>query len=409
MFRGVIMKNSIRCLLIAALVFPGATLALADNFKEAITEGKVSVDLRYRYEYVNQDGIENNGHASTARLRLGYTTKSFYGFAFHLDLETILVVGPERYNSTDNGKTEYPVVADPEDTELNQAYFWYTGIENNVFQLGRQRIKLDNDRFIGNVGWRQNEQTYDAFRFINTNIPNMTLNFIYIGQVNRIFGEHHSFRSKIDLNGFVFNLKYQFSIGDLVGYVHFFDFLNNPENSHQNYGVRFSGDYSISEDVDILYSGEFATQHDFKDGDSIINASYLSLEGGCKWMRLTAKAGYEKLGGDGIYGFQTPFATLHAFNGWTDKFLATPTTGLRDFYFLLSYPFEVVERRLTLMGVFHKFNSDYGSLNYGTEFDLMAKYAVFKGGSVLLKFASYNASEFATNTTKLWISFDYKF
>lgn len=391
------------------LIISGATLTLAENFKEAVTEGKVSVDFRYRYEFVNQDGIEKSALASTLRLRLGYTTKPFYGFAFHLDLETIHVVGPERYNSTDNGESEYPVVADPKDTELNQAYLWYTGIEDNIFKLGRQRIKLDNDRFIGNVGWRQNEQTYDAFRFINSNITNMTLNFMYIAQANRIFGEHHSSLGKIDLNGFVFHLNYSFSIGDLVAYVHLFDFRNSPQRSHQNYGVRFTGDYSITEAVDLLYTAEFVTQHDFKDGDNIINASYYILEGGCKWMSLTAKAGYERLGGDGKYGFQTPFATLHAFNGWADKFLATPATGLRDLYFLLSYPLEMVGRRLTLQGVFHKFDSDHDSLNYGTEFDLMAKYAVFKGGSVLLKFASYNANEFAANTTKFWVSFDYKF
>jgi len=403
------MRNLILSLLIVIFILSGATLVLADNFKEAITEGKVSVDLRYRYELVNQDGIDKNANASTLRLRLGYTTKSFYGFAFHLDLETIHVVGPERYNSTDNGKTEYPVVADPEDTKLNQAYLWYTGIEDNIFKLGRQRIKLDNDRFIGNVGWRHNEQTYDAFRFINSNITNMTFNLIYITQVNRIFGEHHSSLSKIDLNGFVFNMNYGFSIGKLIGYVHFFDFRNSPQRSHQNYGLRFTGDYSVSEDVDILYTGEYASQHDYKDGANIINASYLLLEGGCKWMSLTAKAGFERLGGDGQYGFQTPFATLHAFNGWTDKFLSTPATGLRDLYFLLSYPFEIMERRLTLLGAFHKFSSDHDSLDYGTEFDLMAKYSVCKGGSVLLKFAKYNANEFATNTTKFWVSFDYKF
>jgi hypothetical protein len=391
------------------LVLSAAQLVKADNFKEAITEGKVSVDFRYRYEFVDQDGFELNAHASTFRLRLGYTTKEFYGFTLHVDMESINIVGMGKYNSTDNGKTEYPIVADPVDTELNQAYLDYAGIEFNIFRLGRQRIILDNQRFIGNVGWRQNEQTFDAFRFINSNIQNMVIDFMYIKRVNTIFGAHHGSRSAVDLNGFVFNLNYEFTIGNLIAYVHFFDYRATPEKSHQNYGARFTGEYDISEDVDLVYTGEFATQHDFKDGSNIINASYFTLEGGCKWRGLTAKVGYERLGGDGTYGFQTPFATLHAFNGWADKFLVTPRNGLRDFYFLLSYPFEVVERRLTLMGVFHKFDSDHDSLNYGTEFDLMAKYAVFKGGSILLKFASYNANEFATNTTKFWISFDYKF
>ena len=40
---------------------------------------------------------------------------------------------------------------------------------------------------------------------------------------------------------------------------------------------------------------------------------------------LEFKLGYEELGSNaGLYGLQTPLATLHAFNGWADKFLVTP-------------------------------------------------------------------------------------
>jgi hypothetical protein len=51
--------------------------------------------------------------------------------------------------------TGYPVIADPEDTELDQAYVVWEGDGDAMF-IGRQRINMANQRFIGAVGFRQN-------------------------------------------------------------------------------------------------------------------------------------------------------------------------------------------------------------------------------------------------------------
>jgi hypothetical protein len=387
------------------LALPGWT----DSLGEALSKGKTSLDLRYRFELVDQDGFDENARASILRLRLGYTTKDFYGFTIHADMETIQAIGSERYDSTDNGRDEYPVVADPPDSDLNQAYLDYTGLDDTLFRLGRQRIKLDNDRFIGNVGWRQNEQTFDAFMVSNTSLWNTKLTFLYISNVNRIFGEHHSRLGNTRLNGYVFHGKYTFSLGSVIGYVHFFDYRHEPEKSHQNYGLRIDGGYDVSQSTRLLYQLEFATQHDFKDGDVKINANYLLLELGCDWNNLKIRAGYEKLGGDGIYGFSTPFATLHKFNGWTDKFLSTPDYGLVDKYVQLGYPLNITGRTLILNAVYHSFNSDSGGMKYGSEVGLLAQADLWKGFNVLVKYAGYNAKDFGTDTKKFWIALRYWF
>lgn len=381
----------------------------AENLGEAITNGKPYLDLRYRYEFVNQDGYDKNAHANTIRLRLGYTTGKFFGFDIHVDLEAVQILGADNFNSTDNGKTEYPVVADPEDTELNQAFLRYTGISDTVFKLGRQRIKLDNDRFIGNVGWRQNEQTFDAFRVHNTSIPNTTLTFVYLANVNRIFGEHHSTRANIDLEAPVFHLNYKFSFGGLSAYAYLFDNKDTPNASHQNYGLRFTGDYSVSPVVDLLYTLELTKQDKYKDGVDTIDVSYSLLELGCLWKGFTVKLGYERLGGNGDYGFQTPFATLHAFNGWTDRFLATPKDGLVDGYLALSYKLSISERPLTLRAIYHDFGSDKNSIDYGTEWNLLALTTLWTNFDVLLKYANYKAKDWASDTTKFWTAIQYRF
>jgi len=78
-------------------------------------------------------------------------------------------------------------VADPEYTEANQVYLQmklgtFTGI------AGRQRVILDNARFIGNVGWRQSEQTYDAVTFKSAALPKTQLHYSCIANVNRVTG-----------------------------------------------------------------------------------------------------------------------------------------------------------------------------------------------------------------------------
>ena len=47
------------------------------------------------------------------------------------------------------------MVADPDGTEINQALLRYDHTKGNAV-VGRQRINLDNQRFIGSVAWRQN-------------------------------------------------------------------------------------------------------------------------------------------------------------------------------------------------------------------------------------------------------------
>jgi hypothetical protein len=115
-------------------------------------------------------------------------------------------------------------------------------------------------------------------------------------------------------------------------------------------------------------------------------------------------AGYEELGSDGgVAAFQTPLATLHAFNGWADLFLTTPATGLRDYYAGVGKTFAVpflpgLKADLT----YHEFDSEFGGLDYGSEWDASLG---FKLGPVALlaKYARYEASGFAVDTEKFWL------
>src|SRR5574340_1234826 len=174
---------------LSALLFAQGALA-ADTLTDALTGGKASGNLQYRYEDVrNGAAAANTATAHTVRLRLGYETATFNGFGAMVEAESVKDLGNKKYNGLNPVNGTYAVIADPEATEINPAYLSYSGIANTTVKWGRQRIKLDNDRFIGNVGWRQNEQTFDAFTLVNKSLPNTTITAGYITNVNRIIGD----------------------------------------------------------------------------------------------------------------------------------------------------------------------------------------------------------------------------
>ena len=176
-------QKSLLVFAIGSVLASAATPVLSMTFTEALTGGKVSLDVRYRYEFVDQDNPLDQAHASTVRTRLGYRTGDFKGFEVFAEAEDVSAVGNENYNSTINGITDHSVVADPTETEVNQIYVRYKGFSDTSLTYGRQRFALDNHRFIGTVGWRQNEQTFDAF--VGTNESLMA-----ISQCSRRFSTH---------------------------------------------------------------------------------------------------------------------------------------------------------------------------------------------------------------------------
>jgi hypothetical protein len=290
--------------------------------------------------------------------------------------------------------TAFPVIADPDATELNQAYLSYSGWPATLLKLGNQRIKLDNDRFVGNVGWRQNEQTFDAFSVVNKTLPETTLTYAYLNKVNTITD------SSTDIKAHLLNAAYAgLPLGTLVGYGYLLEYPDSPATSTKTFGVRFSGKTAVNTGWKLLYAAEYATQSDYREGSAAIDADYSLLELGVEVRGVTAQLGYELLGDDSAFGFQTPLATKHAFNGWADKFLVTPANGLEDIY--LSFGTALAGAKIAL--VYHDYAADRGGAEYGSEWNTQIAKPFGKHYTLGAKYASYDADAFATDTDKFWI------
>lgn len=151
-------RNRIILVAMFIMLSVGSTqLAIADTFTKMLTEGKVSADFRLRYENVDQDNALKNADALTLRSRLGYTTGDFLGFSAMLEFEDSREVGVDNYDDGLGSNPKYSAVTDPETTELDQGFVQYHNWGGTA-RLGRQVITLDNQRFVGDVGWRQDRR-----------------------------------------------------------------------------------------------------------------------------------------------------------------------------------------------------------------------------------------------------------
>jgi len=379
----------------------------ATNLSEWFQKGDANVNFRYRLETVNQDGFSKKATASTLLTKLKFKTANLNGFSAYLEATNTTVIGKETYNNTVNGNRTRPVIADPETTELNQAYLQYAG-KWGTTKVGRMGMNLDDQRFIGTVGWRQNDQTYDAAAAILTPTKGLTAIYAYVWNVNRIFGEDHPF-GDLDTSTQIINVSYDgFDFGKLTAYGYFIDLNDAPVFglSSSTVGARFAGKKAVSDGVKLGYQLEYANQKDYKDNPTDYSADFWHAGLSVSNSGLTAAFDYELLGSDNGSSFKTPLATLHKFNGWADKFLNTPATGLQDIYASLAYklPAEGALGGMLMKAVYHDFKADVGGADYGNEWDFLISKKINKTFTVSAKAALYNANSFATDTDKFWLT-----
>ncbi|WP_444891134.1 hypothetical protein [Microbulbifer sp. DLAB2-AA] len=364
---------------------------------EVLKSGEVGLNLRYRTEYVEQDNLYEDAVASTLRTRINWRSGSFQGANFFLELDNVSEIGVDKYNSTVNGKTEYPVVADPKGTEINQVYLRYN-LEQLKVTVGNQRINLNNPRFVGGMegkaSWRQNERTYDGIRYQYGNPGQLQLDHSYIYNINRVYGEDSNFSDfKGDIHLFRASypvlIKHQLSV-----FLYNLDFDNAINDSSRTYGMDYLGNFGAFET-----RLSFAHQKNINKNLNDYSANYYLAEITGTLGKMKGKIGYEILGANNGIGFSTPLATIHKFQGFTDKFRKTPAKGVEDLY---------VTANLKLIGgnlgiSYHNFEANQGSAFYGSEWSVRYNRKFSKHLSGMVKYATYNAKDYLSDTNKFWL------
>lgn len=450
--------SNINTLAVSALFC--TSLALADEpakpapstLLEAITMGKPMTNFRLRYENVDQEGYQgttttakklDTAQAWTLRSLIGWQTAPFNNFSFAVQLTDVHEFTddfndrrdnqPEHNNGTGSAsldKRQYPNIVDAGYTDINQLYVDWTGIKDTKLRLGRQQLNLDNVRFIGDIGFRQNMQVFDGVSLLNKSIPNTEIFAAHFGKVRQITTKLRD--GNIDM----VNAKYRISPTEaLIGYGYFIDVANLGQNggnpaaistaaqggnglggssdtpasaaninpsetdaSSKTFGIRLDGAHAFNPTWKGLYTAEYAKQDDYRGGSDLIEAHYFKLGGGVGYDTWSIRIDHEKLSSnDGKYAFQTPLGTNHLFQGWADVFLATPRQGMEDTFVTVAGSVQ----KAKFYAEYHVFKSDedFQSLGgklgnkYGTELDLSVTYPFTKEITGKLEYANFNESD----------------
>lgn len=412
---------------------PSPPPAPPPTISDQIGAGKLILEVRARYETVDQTHtatLLDKANAFTVRTRLGWETAEWNGLKGLIEFEDVRQAGPEHYavnvpgattpplNGAD--KARYPVVNDPDVTELNRAQLTWTPSAALQVTAGRQRILLDDQRFVGNVGWRQDEQTFDAVR-ADVALGRFKATYAYVTHINRILGELRDW----DSDSHLFNATWSPAEAlRLQGFVYALDFGNSAINSSITKGVKASGKTWLGL-YQLAYNATWARQSDYHHNTPDFSLDYFGADLAATFDIYTAKVSYESLEGDGTRGFTTPLATVHAFNGWSDAFVSPGgnksfVDGLED----LNVSLNVKPRfRATyffntdLVARYHDFDDQRTGANLGHEWDLQFTAAITTKLSVQLKYADFKRVKTVlvgtaappASRTKTWLTLEYKF
>jgi hypothetical protein len=391
------------CLLLACgMVFPS-------HAGEARPDATLAWNARLRYEHVDDAAFARGADAATLRLRAGLRLGSERGWGALLEGEAIAATGA--YNSGANGRTDRPQVPDPAGVEFTQAWLGWRG-DRLAATAGRQRLLSDDQRWVGNSGWRQNEQTFDALALEFAPRKAVALRYAFLARVHRVNGDdaRDPLARERALSTHLLNAAWKHGRQAWTGYGYLHEDRDLPAASSATWGLRWSGSRALAvAGASLAWTVEAARQRDHANNPLRFSHAYWRVEPALGVGEFTARIGWEHLGGDGAHALQTPLATLHAFNGWADKFPATPPDGLDDRYLGLSRRFgrERGGERAGWQLAWHDFRADRGGARYGREWDASLSLPLRKGLAATLKLADYRAGTFARDTRKAWLQLEY--
>lgn len=412
-------NNKILCIALLLLMPNMAMAEEATSFADAITGGKFSGNMKFRWENVNQDNKLNDANAYTLRTQIGYETKALFGFSINTQVYGLSPFNDD-YNDLKKGdpitsRRTYSVVADPEDYDFHQVYLQWANADTNV-KFGRQNMFLDNWRYIGDVRFRQNWAVFNGLSFVNTSLPKTTVTLAHFEQIKQI-------TTKIENGNFeIANIKYAITpTTSLVGcgYFNDWDGADLKPTSNKTFGLRLDGKSNLHYQWHVLYTAEYAKQDDYKTGNQDIDNYYYRVGGGVEYNSWFMRIDQEKLSSNSNKrAFQTQLGTNHLFQGWADVFLITPNEGIDDTILIAGGKF----MGATIKTEYHWISSDSsfakvggGSGNqYGTEFDLGIYYHLTKQLTGSVEYAYFKEddayeSALKSETQKIWVTGVYEF
>ena len=374
---------------------------------------KPIAEARLRYEQADQTGLADDSGALTLRVRAGFQASQGPLTAL-VEAQGNLAIAGDYYDGL-QGTATRPLIGDPQNVALYRAQFGLK-LPFAALTAGRQRIGLDDERFVGNAAFRQNAQTFDAVRAEVTPLKGLKADLTYAWSVRTIWGVDGAGARQRGVSGdnIFANLSYATPIGTLTGFAYWVDqdeaAVQGFRLSSKTFGTRLAGIRPIGK-AKLAYQLSYARQSDMGRNPNDYTADYWLADVAFDLNGPKLGAGYEILGassGAALTSFQTPLGTLFKFQGWADKYLTTPPDGVRDLYVNAGWSWKAIgpARAVTLQAAWHRYESDRLTRHYGDELNLLVS-AKLGRTTASVRFADYQADLLATDTQKFWLQLDW--
>ena len=351
--------------------------------------GQAWIELRPRWNHIEESDLPRTARGGTVRAVAGWRSAPIAGLRVTLEGIHAGHWGDDAFNDdpADIPISPYPLLPDPRHTGVNRAYVEYAH-EGWRARVGRQRVALDNQRWVSDNDFRQVPQLFDGATVEDAGLPGARLTAGYYGRVRSTSGETDDIRLTI------LNAAWNPAPGHAVGaFAYFHDqpqtapFTGFADESYRVYGMRAEGTAARWATVDVPYTLELARQRPYAGGDARIDATYWRIGAGIATAQWTVRGDYEVRGSnDGRYGLQVPLTDFYAFNGWTLHWFTAPREGLRDGWITGRWTLG----RVTLYAEHHRFRSDHGRLDFGRETDAGVTWEVLPNAVLRLQHARYD-------------------
>ena len=370
-------------------------------------------EARLRWERVDQRDLPRRSDAVTARVRTGIAATAGPWSAL-VEAQGNLAIVPDYFDGV-HPDASRPLIGDPQSIGLYRAQVQYKA-DALTLTAGRQRIALDDERFVGTAAIRNNGQTFDAVRAELVPVKGVKADLSYVWGVRTVWGIDGTGARPRSIGGdsVLANLGWATPIGTLTGFAYLIDAdeaaLQGYRLSSQTYGARLAGSRPLGT-AKLAYQASWARQSDYRRNPNDYAADYWLADVALDLNGPRLGGGYEVLGADrgqALTSFQTPLSSIFKFQGWADKFTTTPADGIRDLYASTGWGWKQVGpvKALGLSAIWHRFESDRLVRHYGNEIDLLAQGKVGRT-TASLRYADYQADRFGTDTQKLWLQLDW--
>lgn len=352
----------------------GDAPATATTLSEAFSGGSFNGGLRYRFDNLDQDNSPKQAHASTLRANLTFRTLPFHGLSGYLDLYNVSTVGKDMYfsiqNAGDPDSVGRPLIADPEGRGVNEAYGRYANKDllDSTVTVGRQLFTFNDEVFLTASRYRQNNNRFDTATFESKPIPGLLIQYGYIWNHIDVFDFDNGMSTNVG------NLKYGMKdIGAIAAYGLVLDYDDDGLSATRDVttvGVRIEGPFKIDDDWSVIYEADLAQQSDSGDNTGEIDADYLMARVGIGYKKWYLSVGYRsQSGADG--SSDQPFEASWLGYPWpwrgdTEQMVLTPADGLKTIMVWAGGAIPPVPG-LSFDLFFWKFDSDVGSIDYGSE------------------------------------------